>query len=141
MRAGAPTRQSFFGEIHGRALDAAGGVMPRRVMRLRATRTGRIADTTLTDGSGVFTFSGIEPGNYVVELVGDREAVLAASPLLTVDAGSILSTTVKLPMRTSALSGLLGSKVSTAAIIAGTAAAAGVLSVRVGNCVSPPCEN
>jgi len=132
-------RRTGFGEIRGAALSATNGALPKSVVRLRDTRTGRLSGTKLTDETGLFVFDRVEPGNYVVELVGDREKVLAASQLITVDS-DVVSTIVKLPIKTLALGGLLGNNVSAAAIVAATAAAAGVLSVRASDCVSPPCE-
>ena len=134
-------RQSAFGEIEVRALDSGTGLLPHSVVRLRDTRTGRITDTKLTDASGTLTFLRVEPGNYVAELVLDNGKVLAASQLITVDAGDALSTIVKLPMRVRSLAGLIGNKAGAAAIVAGTAAAAGVLATRISDCVSPPCAN
>ena len=133
-------RRTGFGEIRGAALSATNGALPKSVVRLRDTRTGRLSGTKLTDETGLFVFDGVEPGNYVVELVGDREKVLAASQLITVDSDVVVSAIVKLPIKTLALGGLLGNNVSAAAIVAATAAAAGVLSVRASDCVSPPCE-
>jgi hypothetical protein len=91
----------------------------------------------VTDKAGVFVFRQVSPGTYVVELVGPDGSVLAASQLLEVNAGDAVSAIVKLPFRTP-FAGPMANKTSTAAIIAATAAASGVLATRVaGTAVSP----
>ena len=77
----------------------------------------------------------------MVELLASDETVLAASNLITVTAGDTVSTIVKLPIKVRSLVGFLGHHISAAAIVASSAAAAGVLAVQVKDCVSPPCEN
>jgi hypothetical protein len=94
-------------------------------------------DVTVTDKAGVFVFRQVSPGTYVIELVGPDNSVLAASQLLSVNAGDTVSAIVKLPFRTP-FAGALGNKAPAAAIIAATAAASGVLATRVvGTDVSP----
>ena len=44
-------------------------------------------------------FRTVDPGSYIVELLGDGDTVLAASQLLNVNAGEAISTVVKLPFQ------------------------------------------
>src|SRR5207245_590912 len=104
---------------------------------LRDVRSGRIVDVTTSDKAGLFVFRRVDPGSYVVELVGNDQRVLAASQLLNINAGELLSTMVKLPFRSSAI-GLLTRSASALATVAAAAAAAGVLSTtNTGQPVSP----
>lgn len=126
-----------FGEIQGRAVDSDGAPLPRRKVRQRDVRTGRIIEGKLTDDRGVFTFRGVDPGSYVIELLDDTDKALAASDMLTINPGDTASTIVRLPTKVRSLGGMVGA----AAVVVGTAAAAGVLALQVKDCVSPPCEN
>ena len=123
--------------IHGNALDATNGNLPNVVVRLRDARFGRIVDTELTDKSGLFEFRTLDPGSYIVELIGNRSTVLAASQILNVEAGEIVSAIVQLPLLTP-LAGAAGtSTVATAAAIVTEAAATGVVAVIATDPVSP----
>src|SRR5262249_4272608 len=119
-----------FTSIQGSALSSTNGILTDAVVRLRDARFGRIVDVTVTDKAGLFVFSQVSPGTYVVELVGADGSVLAASQILDVNAGDAVSSVIKLPFRTP-FAGPLGNKAPTAAIIAATAAASGVLATRV----------
>jgi hypothetical protein len=133
VRTGAGSPQSGLstssrtGAISGRAKTAGKDRSSNRPIQLRDVQSGRVVATGTTDNVGAFSFSGIQPGTYVVEVVGDQ-SVLAASSALTLQAGESLSIVVSLPIATAA--GILGSTVATASMIAAGAAAAGVLAVR-----------
>src|SRR5438309_1510667 len=93
-----PTRLSQTA-IQGNALSALSAPLANATMRLRDVRSGRATDTTITDKAGLFVFHRVEPGSYIVELVGHDQTILAASQILNVNAGDLLSTIVKLPFR------------------------------------------
>ena len=99
----------------------------RRTVQLRDAQSGRVVATNTTDKAGAFTFSGVQPGSYIVEVLGANQSVLAASSVLTVQAGQTLSVVLGLPI---AAGGILGGTAGTAAMIAAGAAAAGVLAVQ-----------
>ena len=115
--------------IQGNALNATSGPLPNTVVRLRDARYGGIIDRQLTDRSGLFEFSPIDPGSYVVELLGSDEKVLAASELLNANAGETVSAVVRLPFPVSLLEGVLGHS---------TAQAVSVISAASSQPKSPP---
>jgi hypothetical protein len=129
-----------FTTIQGNALNSTNGVLPDRVVRLRDIRFGRVVGTTITDKSGLFEFGGIEPGTYVVELLGNDQTILATSQVLVIDAGQTISAVVKLPFSAAPFGGLFGHTAASAAVVAAAAAASGVLAVKITNVVSPPCD-
>jgi nucleoid-associated protein YgaU len=98
-----------------------------RTVQLRDAQSGRVVATNTSDKAGAFTFSGVQPGTYIVEVLGANQSVLAASSVLTVQAGQTLSVVLGLPI---AAGGILGGTAGTAAMIAAGAAAAGVLAVQ-----------
>jgi len=123
------SRVDPFSTIQGSVVSANGTALRGGTVRLRDARFGRIVETQMSDQSGAFAFRTIDPGVYVVEVVGDDQRVLAASQMLTVNAGNTVSTSVRLPERDFTL--------RNAAIVAAAAAAAGVLTTTATDPVSP----
>ena len=80
----------------------------------------------------------VDPGSYIVELVGTDQSILAASQILNVNAGEAVSAVVKLPFRLPAFGGLLGHTVPSATAVSSAAAASGVMATAVtGQPISP----
>jgi hypothetical protein len=126
------TRADVFSAIQGNALSATNSGLSEATVRLRDARFGQIVQLRLTDKVGIFAFHAIEPGSYIVEIIGtDQSSVLAASQVLYVGAGEALSAIVKLPFRIPALDGVLGNTTSSALAVASQAASAGVLATQV----------
>jgi hypothetical protein len=125
------TRASAFTTVLGNALNSTNGALASTPIRLRDARYGRVVDSQVTDNAGLFAFSGVDPGVYVVEIVGPDQTILAASQLITVGAGETASAIVKLPFRIPPFAGILGHTAQQAAVIASAAAASGVLATKV----------
>ena len=130
-------RTTTLTSIQGNALDATNGNLPNVVVRLRDARFGRIVETELTDKSGLFAFRMLDPGSYIVEVIGNDSSVLAASQILNVEAGEIVSAIVQLPLLTPMVGAAGTSTVATAAAIVTEAAATGVVAVIATDPVSP----
>jgi hypothetical protein len=131
-------RSFGFTTIQGNALSSTNGAMNDTLVRLRDARFGRIVETQLTDKSGLFAFKAVDPGAYIVEMIANDESVLAASQLLNVNAGEMISAAVKLPFRAPALAGVLGNAAApSATAIAMEAAAGGIASVVPTAPISP----
>jgi hypothetical protein len=124
-------REHALTTIQGNALNSTNGQLNGALVRLRDARFGRIVDTQLSDKSGLFTFKAVDPGSYVVEIVSTELSVLAASQLLSVEAGEIVSAVVKLPFHMSQFAGLLGAATTTptATAVATQAALSSVVAV------------
>ena len=126
------------GLIQGNALTSTNGSLVDGKIRLRDARSGRIVDNTRSDRAGLFEFRHVEPGGYVVELVGPDQTILAASQIVYVNGGEAVSAIVKLPFRVPPFAGVLGHTAASAAVVTATAAAAGVLATQVsGDPISP----
>jgi hypothetical protein len=83
--------------IQGNALSSTNGQLPNALVRLRDARFGKILGTQTTDRLGLFEFKGVEPGTYIVEMVSPDQTILAASQLISVNAGEAVSAVIKLP--------------------------------------------
>lgn len=125
------TKSNAFTTIQGNALSPTNGALPDTIVRLRDARQGRIVDTQITDKSGFFAFHNVDPGSYVIEVVGNDQSVLAASQLLNVESGQLASAVVKLPFRIPPFAGLLGHSAPSALAVSSAAAASGVLANAV----------
>jgi hypothetical protein len=124
--------------IKGTALSETNSVLAQARVRLRNARSGRVLSAITTDQMGLFEFESVEPGSYVVELVGQNENVLAASEILHVNAGETASTVVKLPFRLPPFESVAGHAHASALLVTAAAAASGVLAIVVaGPDVSP----
>ena len=111
--------------IQGSAVTASNGSLKDTVVRLRDVRYGKVMSTVTTDKQGAFMFRGVDPGNYVVEVMNPaNNAVLASSQMMNVTGGEALQALVKLPFRIPPIAGLLGNSSQTTAQAVSTAAQA-----------------
>jgi len=131
------TRVGIFSSIQGNALNSTNGALTNTLVRLRDARYGHIVDRAMTDKVGAFTFRGVDPGNYVVEIMNPaNEVVLASSPVLNVSAGEAVSALVKMPFRIPAFAGLIGNSTQTTASAVSTAAQAVTAAAASSNTVA-----
>ncbi|HZP47031.1 MAG TPA: hypothetical protein VFB07_00740 [Vicinamibacterales bacterium] len=118
---------AFTSTIQGNALTSTNGQLADALVRLRDARYGRVVETTTTDKSGLFAFHAVDPGSYIVEIMGaDETSVLAASQILNVNSGEVVSAIVKLPFRVTPFAGVVagnaGSSASAISVITQAAA-------------------
>ena len=102
------SKSSSLATIKGSATNSSNGSLPNSMVRLRDARFGRIVNTTLTDKTGGFSFAGVDPGNYIVEIVGTNQAPIAATQMLSANAGETVTAVVKLPIKPSMFASILG---------------------------------
>jgi hypothetical protein len=107
-------RASALATIQVHALNSINKGLPKSLVRLRDARRGRIVEAALTDKVGAYSFKGVESGNYVVELVGTDQTPIAATNLISVNAGDTVTTVVKLPFKPTMVGNLLGNRPSPA---------------------------
>ena len=100
------------GKLSGVARDAQGQAMPGVKLQLRNVDTGQPVATTKAGPGGAFEFTGLNPGNFIVEIVDDSGKIIGLSPSTALAAGG-------------AIAGLIVSA-SAAGAMAGAAAAGGI---------------
>jgi hypothetical protein len=131
------TRSAVLSSIQGNAVTSQNAALVNNVVRLRDARSGRIVDSVITDKQGMFAFKGIDPGNYVVEVMSPTNtAVLASSQVLNVGTGEAISALVKLPFRIPPFAGLIGNGSQTTASALSTAAQAVTAAAASSNTVA-----
>jgi Carboxypeptidase regulatory-like domain len=82
------------GSLNGVAAGSDRAPLRNYTVRLRNVADGQIAGTTITSGTGEFTFTGLPAGNYVVEVVDAAGQVVGLSPTLIMSPGTTLSVTI-----------------------------------------------
>jgi hypothetical protein len=82
------------GSLNGLAHGADKAPLRNYTVRVRNVADGQIAGSTTTSGAGEFTFTGLQPGNYVVEVVDAAGEIVGLSPTLGVTAGAAMTVTI-----------------------------------------------
>ena len=65
------TRPNVFSAIQGNALTSTNAALANASVRLRDARVGEILEAQTTDQAGLFAFRTVNPGSYIVEIVGE----------------------------------------------------------------------
>ena len=135
--AGRPiARAQATGAIQGTATSSTGQTLPNYTVQLRNLQTGQLAGSTTSNAAGSFSFTGLNPANYVVEVVNQAGTIVGSSSAVAVTAGATVTVTVS-TTAAAAIAGAGGAAaagggaataagVSTAVIVTTVAAAAGV---------------
>jgi carboxypeptidase family protein len=125
-RAGRTGNPAISTSVRGVAWNSDNSPVPAAKVRLRNLQTGRVEGSAVTSEIGQFTFSGLESGAYVIELVSDGGRVMAVGQGFRVESGETVATFVRLPARQSWFGGAFSN--AAAAVIA-AASSAGVTAI------------
>ena len=96
LHAGGPVSTARGTSILGNVWTADNDPIPRAHVRLRNVGSGKIEAVSAADEAGKFTFSSIEPGTYLVELVNESASVLAVSHVFTIAPNETVATFIRL---------------------------------------------
>jgi hypothetical protein len=130
----------------GTASDASGHALSNATVQLRSVSTGQLAGTTTSNAAGQFSFSGLTPGSYVVEVTNAAGQIVGTSGSVAVTAGAevtgvAITTTAAGAATAGSAAAVAAHGLSThATLILGAAAAAGVaggVAVASGGDASP----
>jgi hypothetical protein len=122
-------KQAGTGTLRGTAQNQGGQTLASHTVRLRNVGTGQLVGSTTSNGAGAFSFTGLPPANYLVEIVDAAGNIVGTSPLTAVAAGATVSVTVT-TAAAGAMAGAAG-MTGTAILLTTAAAAAGVVAVVV----------
>ena len=89
-----PQVQVTGGTVEGIARDAAQQPLPRITVQIRNVATGQLVGTQVTGAGGEFIFTGIAPGNYVIEIVDRDGKIIGASVPFSVAEGKVANVMV-----------------------------------------------
>jgi hypothetical protein len=84
------------GTVNGVATDSSKTPVSQATVRLRPINAppGTGVASTVTDAAGNFSFTGVNPAQYVIEIVDAAGKVIGVSPSITVVAGAATTLTV-----------------------------------------------
>ena len=82
------------GALSGVAQSSAKAPLPNFRVHVRNANSGELAGSTTSNQAGQFSFSSLQPGNYVVEIVDAAGKVVGLSPSISVAAGATVTVTV-----------------------------------------------
>ena len=119
------------GTLNGVAQNAQGQTLPQYTVRLRNTQTGQLAGSQTSNATGQFSFVGLNPSDYVVEIVNSTGNIVGTSTAVTVGAGS----TVTISVSASALAAAEGAAAGAAPV---ATAATGALTLWAAPLVAGP---
>jgi hypothetical protein len=124
---------STTGTITGTATSSTGQTLSNFAVHVRNLQTGALAGSTTSNGVGRFSFAGLNPGRYVVEVASQSGPIVGSSSPLDLTAGATVTLTVNTAAATGAAfggsvaqAGGGGGGPSKAVIITTIAAAAGI---------------
>lgn len=86
-------QQIQFGTVSGMVRSANGDPLPNHKVRSRDA-AGNIVGQATSNAAGSFSIAGLQPGNYIIELVNSSGQVIGVSSPLTVASGETISVTV-----------------------------------------------
>ena len=77
--------------VTGMATGQNGETLSNMTVRLRDLATGLLAETATSSVGGEFSFTGVTPGTYAVELVDSMGQIVGTSASVTVAPGSAIT--------------------------------------------------
>lgn len=107
------------GQIAGQA-TVDGKPLGNVRVRLRNVDTKQLVGEMQADAAGNFSFTGLAPGNFVVETIGANGAILGTSTVIAITATALVATGVLVSTSAAAL-GAAGGAAAVGAGIAGVA--------------------
>ena len=107
-----------------------GKPLANTTVRLRNVDTGQLVGNTTSNAQGAFNFSGLGPGNYVVEIVAANGTILGTSTVIALTAAAMAVSGVSVGTSAAAIAAAGG---AAGAGVAGGAAAGGA---ALGTCMS-----
>lgn len=126
--------QDQTGGVNGTAVDPSKNPLANHTVRIRNLSNGQIVSSTQSAANGSFSFAGINPGNYVIEIVapGPAGPIVAMSATVSVTAGATATITVTASAITAAAAaagagGLAGLFTGTSLVVVTAAGLAGVV--------------
>ena len=129
-RAGGVQPPGSTGTLNGTAQSSTGQTLPNFTVQVRNLKTGELVGTTTSNSAGSFSFTGLSPADYVVEVVNQAGAIVGSSAAVTLAAGATVTVTVS-AMAAAAIATAAAGGISTGLVVTTIAAGAGIAGVVV----------
>jgi hypothetical protein len=125
-RVGAAAGSSGMTSVLGAAWKVDNSPIPGARVQLRNLVSAKVEARAVADLSGQFTFSRIEGGTYVVELLGDNGKIVTVGHAFVIAPGETVATFVRLGTKVPWFNGFFG---NAASAVASTAASQGITAI------------
>ena len=109
--------------IFGVARTSLNMPIPYARVSLRSIRTGQLLARGVANAEGLFSFFNLDPNAYIIELLGADGAVVATSPMMTMERGDVRQTEVRVPVAASTVQTSFGNTLASTLPLATTVAA------------------
>jgi hypothetical protein len=116
--------------LAGTARTSAGRTVGNTSVRLRNVTTNEIAGTSTSNTAGQFSFAGLQPGTYAVEVLNAAGEIIGTSSAVSVAAGATI-TGITVTAAAAAAATSVAAGFSTAAIIGVIGAGAAIATVVI----------
>src|SRR5437667_12888856 len=80
------------GTIAGTARSQGGQSLANMTAQLRNLATKQLVGTTTTNAQGAFSFAGLNPGQFMVEIVNAQGAIVGTTSAITLTTGAMVAT-------------------------------------------------
>jgi hypothetical protein len=116
------------GQISGTARSSAGKSLANHTARVRDVQSSNIVGTATTNAAGEFSIAGLQPGQYVVEIVNAAGEVVGATSPVSLTAGAMVVSGVSATATAAAAAavGGIGAFFTSMPVILGAAVASGI---------------
>jgi hypothetical protein len=114
------------GTIDATARSAAGQALAHSRVQVRDLQTGKLAATGTSDAEGAFSFAGLPPGSYVVEVVGQTGEIAGSHAAMPLVPGGTIKTQVSVTTAAATAGAASAGINTTAGMVKGAAIAAGI---------------
>lgn len=125
-RVGVATGTGGVTSVLGAAWKVDNTPIPGAWLQLRNLVSGKVETTTIADQAGQFTFTRLEAGTYVVELLGENGKVLTVGHAFVIAPGETVATFVRLGTKVPWFTGFFS---NAASAVASTAASQGITAI------------
>jgi hypothetical protein len=125
-RVGAATASSGSTSVLGAAWKMDNTPIPGARVQLRNVISGKVEATSVADQAGQFTFTRIEGGTYVVELIGEHGKILTVGHAFVIAPGETVATFVRLGTKVPWFTDFFS---NAASAVASTAASQGITAI------------
>jgi carboxypeptidase family protein len=134
------------GTLNGVAQAANKTTLPNYTVNVRNASTGQVAGSTTSSATGTFSFAGLAPGTYVVEIVDAAGKIVGLSASVSVAAGAAVTVTVTASAAGAIAAaagggfGLLGLGTAATVAVVGAAGATAIVAVRATSKTASPSK-
>jgi hypothetical protein len=133
------------GSLSGTLKDREGHSLANYTVRVRNLDTGQVVGTGTTNLAGEFTFTGLNPGTYVVEVLDNAGRVIGASKSIALTASVLVVANIPIVLSgvvTGAGAAAGGSFFATATgLLVAAAAGAGLAGILSARTAASPSKN